>query len=423
MSFEVRPIRAEELVGFVEAMSTGFLDRPNVQAIADEVANHWDVTRTWASFDGGRVVGTFRSWAGRLTVPGCREVPAAAISGVTVMPTHRRHGLLSRMAGSEHAAARERGELVSMLFASEFPIYGRFGYGPATMTAAWNVDVGATRLLADADGDVDPDAGRIELVRADDETLELARDAYDRWRIRQPGEIWRRPITWRDDFGLADDVWGNRWKGFLVLHRDGAGTVDGFARYHAEEKWVDRQPQNKLIIDDLHGVTDAAELALWRYLFAVDLVTSIRADRRSPAERLPWLLTNHRAAVPDTIGDGLWVKLLDVPAALEARTYERSGSVVLELVDVDGADANRDRIERRIRVALDATPDGAAATLTDRSPDLTVHAGALGAAYLGGTRLSRAALARGFDEHRPGAMAEAEALFVTAETPWCSSFF
>ena len=179
----------------------------------------------------------------------------------------------------------------------------------------------------------------------------------------------------------------------------------------------------KVIVDDLHGLTDAVDLALWRYLFSIDLVATIRAERRPFAERLPWLLTNQRAALPDDVGDGLWVKLLDVPAALEARRFERSGSVVLELVDPDGSDASGSRAERRVRVALDASPDGARAVPTDRSPDLTISSGALGAAYLGGTRLSRAAQYRGYDEHRPGALAEADALFATLDAPWCSSFF
>jgi len=179
----------------------------------------------------------------------------------------------------------------------------------------------------------------------------------------------------------------------------------------------------KLVVDDLHGLTDDAELALWRFLFSVDLVATIRAERRSLAERLPWLLTNQRAALPDDVGDGLWVKLLDVPAALEARQYERSGSLVLDVIDRDGADATGASIERRVRVALDVSPDGARAVATDRSPDLTVHAGAVGAAYLGGTRLARAALYGGYDEHRPGALGQADELFASRDAPWCSSYF
>ena len=149
----------------------------------------------------------------------------------------------------------------------------------------------------------------------------------------------------------------------------------------------------------------------------------MRVERRSPADGLPWMLTNLRAAVPTDVGDGLWLELLDIPAALEARRYEQSGSLVVELIDPDGLDAGGGRIDRRTRVALDASPDGARVVVTKRSPDLTLHAAAVGAAYLGGTRLSHAAIYHGWDEHRAGALLELEFLPATREEPWCSSFF
>ncbi len=417
MPIETRPIRDDELVGWVDAVSTGFLDRPNIQGVADEVRKHWDLGRVVGAFDDGRIVGTFRSWAGRLTVPGCTELPVASVTGVSVLPTHRRRGILARMAAAQHAAARERGEALAILFASEYPIYGRFGYGTSTIGAAWTLRPRQTAFVAGGED------GRTEIVPPDDASLAIARDVYDTVRARRPGEVWRRPITWQDDFGLSNDVWGNRWKGFVAIHRDVAGTVDGYVRYHVEEKWEDRQPANKLTVDDLHALTDDAELALWRFVASFDWVSSIRAERRSPSDRLPWLLTNMRAASADEIGDGLWVKLLDVPRALESRRYEASGSLVIESVDTDGASAAGEPVTRPVRIALDASPDGARATITDRSPDLTLRSDALGAAFLGGVRLSRAALLGGVDEHRNGALAEADRLFATLDAPWCSSFF
>ena len=115
-------------------------------------------------------------------------------------------------------------------------------------------------------------------------------------------------------------------------------------------------------------------------------------------------------------GDGLWVRLFDVPRALEARTYERSASLVLEVVDDEAWGGTR-------RLLLDATPEGATCRPTDRSPDLTLPVAALGGAYLGGTRLRDLVIATGADEHRPGALAEADALLRTADEPWCSTFF
>jgi predicted acetyltransferase len=413
MAIDVRPIRDDELLPWLDAVSTGFLDRPDIEKIAAEVRTHWDLPRVWAAFETGRIVGTFRAWAGELTIPGCGRVKASAVTGVGVRPTHRRRGILTQMAAAEHAAARERGEVVAMLYASEYPIYGRFGYGPATTAATWTLDTKATGFLA-----TDGGRGSVDLVAPDADGEATAREVFEAWRRRQPGEIWRRPITWLSDFGRSGQAWGTPWKGFVVVHRDEGGTVDGFARYHADEKWEQRQPRNGLVVDDLHALTDAAYAGLWRFLAAMDWVSTVKAERRHPAERLPWLLTNARAAAISDVGDGLWVKLLDIPTALAARTYEREGSVVLEIVERDGVDG-----ERRTRVLLDASGGGATCAETTRSPELTLDASALASAYLGGPRLRDTVIARGVDEHRPGALATADALFATFDPPWCSSFF
>ena len=166
---------------------------------------------------------------------------------------------------------------------------------------------------------------------ADDATLLTCQTVYEAWRLRQPGEIWRRPITWRDDFGLSPDVWGNNWKGFVALHRDASGTVDGYVRYHAEDKWEDRQPAIRLIIDDLHGLSDDVEPRSVVSSSSIDW--ALDRARRAPLARRSDAVATDESAGGDVgdIGDGLWLKLLDVPAALEARRYERPGSLVIEL--------------------------------------------------------------------------------------------
>ncbi len=416
MATDVRAIRDDELAAWVDAVSTGFLDRPDVPKIVEEVRPHWDLGRVWAAVEAGRIVGTLRTWAGEITVPGCARLEASAVTGVSVLPTHRRRGILRSLVAAEHAAARDRGEHVAMLYASEYPIYGRFGYGPAIATATWTLDTRATGFHDAAGG-----GGSIELVPTDQAGLETARGVFEAWRLRQPGEIWRRPISWLSDFGLGGSAWGPPWKGFLAVHRDDGGTADGYARYHVDEKWEHRQARSALLVDDLHALTDDAYAALWRFLAGVDWVATVKAERRAVHERLPWIVTNARAAEPSDVGEGLWVCLIDVGRALEARTYERAGSLVVEVVD--RVAAGGDVTEQRARFLLDASPEGVRAAATDRSPELTIAAGALGAAYLGGTRLRDAVLAGGWDEHRPGALADADALFATRDGPWSSSFF
>jgi predicted acetyltransferase len=321
------------------------------------------------------------------------------------------------MLAAEHAAARERGEIAELLYASDYPIYPRFGYGVGCQTATWSVDVAATGFHEAAGGRT----GSVDLVPIDDSAAETMRSVFDAWRVTQPGEIWRRPIMYRSDIGLAGQAWGDTWKGFFAVHRADDGTVDGYARYSGEAKWEQRRPHSTLQVGELHGLTSDATVALLRFLADIDLVAILKVERRTPTDRLPWLLTNARAALPVEFGDGLWVKLLDIPAALEARTYDASGSLVLEVLTRDAGEG--DAAAHRVRVALDASPDGVRAEPTDASPDLTIDGAALGAVYLGGSRLRHAAIARGWDEHRPGALADADRLFATDDAPWCSTFF
>jgi predicted acetyltransferase len=410
MTPTVRRITDDELPAYADAIATGFVSRPDTALLAQTFREIWDLDRAWAAFDGDRLCGTFRSFATELTLPGLGRLPAAAVAAVTVLPTDRRRGILRRMIGAGHGAARDAGEPIAILYASEYPIYGRFGYGPATQDGTWTLDVGGTEFIGDP-----PGPGAIELVPPTADAIPLIKTAFDAQRLLHPGEINRPNSRWEFDLGLRSRVWDPDWKGFLVVHRTPAGEVDGYVRYRVEMKWDQRQPRCVLTVDDLQA-SDAATPGLWRYLAEVDLVTTVTASGRSPFERLPWLLTNHRAADVTDIGDGLWVRLLDVPRALEARAYERPDCLTLEIVDDEAAGG-------RTRLTLDAGPDGSTCRTTDASPDLTLHVSALGAAYLGGTLLRDAGLARGVDEHTTGALDRATNLFRTLDPPWCSTHF
>jgi len=409
VTIEVRRIRDDELREFIDTVSAGFLEHIDVDKVTEEVRPLWDLDRVWAAFADGRMCGTFRTWATELTVPGGQRLPAAAVSSVTVLPTHRRRGILRAMVEAEHDEIRHRDEAFGLLYASEFPIYGRFGYGPGVREATLTLDTRRTGFHAHS-------SGRVELVKADAEAVAALKDVFEQWRHRQPGEIRRRDYRWEYDLALRESAWAPTWKGFVVHHRDPAGSVDGYARYHAEDKWEQRQPANPVTVDELHALNDAAYASLWRFLAELDWAATVKAERRSPSELLPWLLTNARALNTSDIGDGMWVRVFDVPRALAARTYEREGSIVLEVVD-------REVPGGRTRVKLDAGPSGATCTETDRSADLTLDVAALGTAYLGGISLRQAAAGLVVDEHHEGALAEADALFRTRDEPWSSTFF
>src|SRR4051794_29137031 len=186
---DVRPITEAELPDWIRALNTGFLRPPT--ASESEIADRRTYTvpaRTLGAFDGDRCVATFRSFPQELTAVGGRSVPADAISNVTVTPTHRRRGLLSRMMSQDLAAAKQRGDVVATLIAAEYPIYGRFGFGPVTHATQWAIDVPRTGLDARWSGPAD--GGRIDLVDGED-VRKLGPELHERLRHAQPGAVSR----------------------------------------------------------------------------------------------------------------------------------------------------------------------------------------------------------------------------------------
>ena len=152
MTIEIRRVRPDELAESIEALTAAFLERPDIDAAVEQMRPRLDPDRAWIAHDGDRVCGTFRSWPTEITVPGGARLPAAAVSGVTVLPTHRRRGILRGMVAAEHAAIRERGEVMALLHAAEYPIYGRFGYGPGTLEATWTLDTRSAVVVRPATG-------------------------------------------------------------------------------------------------------------------------------------------------------------------------------------------------------------------------------------------------------------------------------
>lgn len=412
MTVQVRPVRVEELPGWIDAMRTAFLSVPDAaatQALATYRLAHAGVERTWGGFDADRCVATLRSTPFPLTVPGGARLTADGLTNVTVAATHRRRGLLTGMLTESLRTAVDRGDPVAVLIAAEWPIYGRFGYGPATDAVSWQVDATAGTVRV-------PQAGTVARVEPA-ELAELAPPVIERWSRGQPGALVRPPHRLRHDLGLAHpEGQPPDWRGICVVHADPAGEPDGYLLYHVDEAWRDgNRPNGTLHVDELVTSADGAYADLWRYCCEHDWVATVRAPRRRPDEPLPWLLTDPRAAWQAARTDYLWLRLLDVPAALSARTYSRPGRCVLEVVDGFGHAAGR--------FALDAGPDGASCGRTGAAADVTLPAWVLGAVYLGGTRLRTLAAAGLVDEHRPGALAAADALLAGDVTPWCSIDF
>ncbi|MFD5369750.1 GNAT family N-acetyltransferase [Streptomyces sp. NPDC127103] len=414
MTVDVRAVTESEFPDWQRALRTGFLRPPVVsdEEVADRLP-HVDLARTAGAFDGDRIVATFRSFRQEVSTVGGGSLTADAITQVTVSPTHRRRGLLSRMMSGDLAAAKERGDAIATLIAAEYPIYGRYGFGPASSCSEWSVDVRRAGLDPRRSGRPE-DGGRIDLTDAD-EIRKIGPEVHRRLAGVRAGVTDRSPRDW--EVGTGRSVQSDPWREpYYAVYRSESGEVDGFVAYTSDDKWDDaKQPVNTATVRDLIAVTPAAERALWHYLCSVDWITTVRSGYRAPDDLLPLLLPDPRAAKLLTYADMLWVRVLDVVRVLESRTYPVTDGLVLDLRDRDGFAGGRYR--------LDASPDGASCVRTDESADLALDIAELGVLAFGDESAVRLGRLGRVEELTDGAAARADLLFRTPLRPFSPDIF
>lgn len=404
MEVEYRVIEPDELDAYLEADRLGFASPPREPGKPDSWARG-ELDRAFGAFAGGAIVGVGRNYSFELTVPGPACVPAGAVSWISVLPTHRRRGVLTGMLRTLHADARDRDEVAAMLTASESVIYGRFGYGPAT----WRLGCSVERVHGHFAHPVH-DPGRLRFL---DESAALRTfpAVYDAVRRSRAGMV-SRPDFW----------WPEVWSGFsiengalfAVVHEDAAGAADGYAFYSVGGDWAGGVTAKKLTAWDVMAPTPAVRAALWRYLLDVDLVHTVSAVNVPVDEPLRFLLADPRRLRVDYVNDGLWLRPLDPAALLAARRYASPGTLVLEVHEPDGTVQ---------RLALDGGPDGAACTRATAEPDLVLGLAQLGAVALGGTPWRSLADAGLIEERRGGSLTRADAMFATHPAPATLSWF
>lgn len=353
-----------------------------------------------------RPIGTAAVHPFELTLPGGTLVPAPGVTAVGVLPSHRRQGVLSAMMRHQLAELRARGEVLSVLLASEAPIYGRFGYGPATCTARLTVPrhkaalaVPRAHQAAGATAD-----GSIEVLRRA-ECGDILEEVYDRYRRAQPGALSRPHRWWALRAGQPPISPAQR---YVALHHDDHGIPDGYASYSIGEA-------NTLTVDETITADDAVFTALARFVLEHDLVSQV-VFKHVPADHpLRWQLADFRAGEVSGDTDWLWVRLLDVPRALTARGWFTDGELVLDVEDPFLGERNR---------YLLAVRDGKADCVpTDREPDLSLDVRDLGSLYLGGTAPSTLVRAGHIRAHRPDAATLADTIFRTERSPHCLHWF
>ena len=405
MPFPIRPIVPDELRAFAQVWERAF----NFDAKDDEleaVKTTFEFDRSIVAVDGDKFVGTGGADSFELTTPG-GAIKTGGLTAIAVIPTYRRRGILTDIMRYHFDEARERQEPLSVLRASESTIYSRYGYGVATVDAGFRIDRQHAGLATQI-----PTPGVVRLVDKD-EARRTMPGIYERVGIAWPGFLSRSEPEWDlhvlDLEQWRDGMTANRF----VIYAEGSDPL-GYLRYRVREKWEHGHAAGELLAAELMAVTPSAEAALWRYAFSVDLVKTIRTQTRPPEMLLAAMLADPRRMKLKQ-SDGLWARLLDIPAALTGRRYAIEGRLVFDVVDpflpeVGGV------------FELEGGPDGAECLPSAATPELTLDVAGLSSRFLGDGSfrlLHQAGRLTGELE----AVRRADQMFGWYQRPWCPHYF
>ena len=408
-SLDLRPIDADEFPAYFRSLYETF----GGDARDDDVeADRWvfEPDRSLATVADKRIVSTAAIFSRRMTVPG-GELPVAAVTMVTVSPTHRRQGILRAMMRRQLTELHDEGrEPVAALWASEGTIYGRFGYGLAARRARLTGD---TRSLTVPRG-ADAGDGRIRMVSVEEARPHLS-SVYETARTGQNGWLDRAGRWWDNRLFDPEHARDGATALRCALYEQAEGTVTGYAIYRIKQRWDETGNQSEVQVLELTATSPQAYASTWRFVLDLDLVRRV-TKRIVPADEPLQHIVTDPNAVRLSLDAGLWVRLADVDRALAARRYATEVDVVLD-VDDDFCPWNAGRWR------LAAGPTGATCTPTHDPADLQLRAVDLGAAYLGGPSLATLAAAGRVQERRPGALAAASRAFAEDREPWCPEVF
>ncbi len=373
---------------------------------ADRFAAIFDIERLYPAFDGDQVVGTGGDFGFQMTVPGGGQVATTGLTVVTVRPTHTRQGMLTAMMRRHFDLAQERGEILGGLWASEAPIYGRYGYGPSASIVNAKLDVRHSGHGSAEEGVT------VRLVEGP-EAERLLPAIFDRVQPTRPG-MYQRTADW----------WTHRLFYDPEKYRDGASSMRhavaesdgepiGYVSYRQKASW-DVLADGQIRIRELMPATDAAYRALWHYLVTIDLFPIVEYWNNPADDPLPFMLRNGRAA-ETKVSDGLWTRLVNLPAALEARRYQTDGRLTVQVADsFCGWNEGTYLLEVNDGV-------GQCERVTAES-DVSMPSSTLGSLYLGGQGargLARAGQLRG----DVASIQLLDHMFRSYPAPWCPEIF
>jgi predicted acetyltransferase len=419
--YPIRPVGPDEFDGFHAVDMHAFHGSPLPEDDRELVLSRFEFDRSLAAFDGATPVGTAAAYSFQLSVPGHQVLAAAGITWVSVLPSHRRRGVLTSMMRRQLADVRDRGEPVAVLWASEAAIYSRYGYG----RAMWHADFalhrgeGALAKTAPADREIrlriaDPAAALPELAKV-----------YDAVLPTRPGFIARNEAWWQQViYDPADDRQGASPLHCVLAEDDGGPR--GYALYSGLNSWDSETslPDGVLTVREMMSADPAVSTSLWADLLSRDLTTEFRLRKRPVDDPLLYQLADPRRARP-RLKDALWARIIDVPDALARRRYSCPVDAVIEVRDeIMPSNAGRWRLTT---AGADQTGCGLEASCVPATAaaeaDVAMDVTELGAAYLGGTRLGALAAAGLVTERRRGAVRQLSTALSWDLAPWCPMNF
>lgn len=406
MGISLGSARADQAAEFLTTMGASFgFDLPSEDRL-QKFTDLFEWERSIVARDDGDMVGTTGAFSLELTVPGA-TMRCGGTTVVSVLPSHRRQGILRRMMKAHLDEVRQRDEPIAALWASDSAIYGRFGFGCATQ----GVDVTVSREHAQLHR-LSPPPAPVRLVTAQ-RASHILPELYEQVRSDVPGFLRRTPEwwNWRHFRDGEDDRDGAT--SFRYAVTGAPDEITGFVQYRQKEKWTDGHGQGEIQVNQLLGSDPESWVGLWKFVLEHDLIARVTAPHRSVEDPLLHVLAGGRRARLET-SDALWVRVMDARAALEGRSYSDRARVVIGLADPGTTEQSVWH--------LDLSREGATVTPTDASPTVTMDLEDMGACFLGWSRfgaMARSGRVKGAAED----VAALDRAFAWSPLPWCPEVF
>jgi len=402
MSIEIRPCRSVEEVRDALNAINHYFGKDNDLESTQRFVERMDIERVHAAWDGDRIVGGAGAFTYEMSVPG-GALPTGGVTVVGVLPTHRRRGVLTALMREQLADCRARGEAAAYLWASEANIYPRFGYGLAAL-------IGEMKLARERTAFAEPfePRGTVRLVDVE-EAARTFPQLYEQEFAQRPG-LFTRTAAWWEGRRLVPSSWApQNLKRLALLELDGEPA--GYAIYVVDQDWAHGSSAGKVVVVEAVAPTPEAARELWRWLLDFDWTSEFEAGLL-PIDHPLFLLLAEPRRMRFEVGDGIWLRLIDVAAALSARSYAGDAQVVVELTDAFlPENAGRWRLGPR------------GAERTNATAELALDVTGLASVYLGGFSFADLVRASRAAELAPGAVERADTLFRTAAHPWCMEIF